>query len=395
MRYRFADCELDTGRHTLTRGGAAVAVEPKVFDLLHLLLRHAGELVTRDTMVEEVWAGRIVSESAISACIAAARKAVGDDGKRQAVIRTVARRGLMLVAEVSGPAAVPTAAALPAGVQGGIFRLRYARSATGQPLAFAVSGEGPPVVYSGYGQTDVELDWHMRAFRPLFDAVGARHRLVRFDPVGTGRSGLEMDGVDLDTRVEDLRAVADAAGIERFALFSQSGGCLQAVRFAARYPERVTRLLINGGYAEGRTRRADGADGGAETMRRLIAEGWLKPESSFALAFSLLYFPEGPLDMAQEMVELMRQACPTDNMLRIRDFVNGASILEDLPGVSCPTLIVQSRADSVHPLAEAQKLAAGIRGAELAVLETANHVPLPGSPVWEDYLETVLGFLAG
>ena len=81
MEHHFADCTLDDARLTLTRGGHAVAVEPKVFDLIQLLVRNAGNLVTRDQMVDEVWGGRIVSESAISACIAAARKAVGDTGK--------------------------------------------------------------------------------------------------------------------------------------------------------------------------------------------------------------------------------------------------------------------------------------------------------------------------
>ena len=101
MEHHFADCPLDDGHLTLMRRGSAVAVEPKVFDLIHLLARNAGGLVTRDRMAEEVWGGRIVSESAVSACIAGARKAVGDDGKTQAVIRTVPRRGLILVAEVS------------------------------------------------------------------------------------------------------------------------------------------------------------------------------------------------------------------------------------------------------------------------------------------------------
>ncbi|MCE8508581.1 winged helix-turn-helix domain-containing protein [Ruegeria pomeroyi] len=101
MRYVFSDCVLDARRHVLLRGGAPVALEPQVFDLLHLLMRNPGRLVSRDESLAEVWNGRIVSESAISARIAAARKAVGDDGKAQRIIRTIARRGLKFVAEVT------------------------------------------------------------------------------------------------------------------------------------------------------------------------------------------------------------------------------------------------------------------------------------------------------
>ncbi|MBS0123182.1 alpha/beta fold hydrolase [Thetidibacter halocola] len=389
MRHAFADCILDTETLTLHRKGQAVSVEPQVFDLIRLLVENAERVVTRDEIIETVWKGRIVSESAFSARIAAARKAVGDDGKAQTVIRTVARRGLQMVAPVTpgtsaaSPPLVPNRTATP--------RLRYTHSDSGEALAWAANGDGPPVVYCGYSQTDVELDWHCAAFRPLFDALGTRHRLLRYDPIGTGRSDLSLKDVDFGREAEDLRAVADAAGLDRFALFSQSGGCLTAIRFAAQYPDRVTRLVINGGYAQGRSRREDSH--GTETIRGLIADGWNKPESSFALAFSLLYLPEGPLQMAEEMVALMRRACPTENMLRFRDAVNDADVTDVLPRIACPTLILHSRHDTVHPLAQAQKLAMGIPGAELAILETANHVPLPGNPVWEDFLALLLDFL--
>jgi TolB-like protein len=100
MRYRFANCELDTESHELQLGGELVRVEPQVFDLLALLVQHPGRLVSRDELIAEIWGGRIVSESAISARINAARKAVGDDGERQAVIATVPRRGIKLVVAV-------------------------------------------------------------------------------------------------------------------------------------------------------------------------------------------------------------------------------------------------------------------------------------------------------
>ena len=64
MIYRFADCTLDTGSHRLTRGGTAVKVEPQVFDLIHLMVRHPGELLTKDRLIDEIWGGRIVSDSA-------------------------------------------------------------------------------------------------------------------------------------------------------------------------------------------------------------------------------------------------------------------------------------------------------------------------------------------
>ncbi len=100
MEYRFAEFVLNDTRHTLKRSGVAVHIEPLVFDLLSLLVREAGELVSREQMIDEIWQGRIVSESAISACVAAVRRAVNDSGKTQAVVRTVPRRGFVFVAEL-------------------------------------------------------------------------------------------------------------------------------------------------------------------------------------------------------------------------------------------------------------------------------------------------------
>ena len=101
MRKRFGDILLDPERHLLERGGTRVHVEPQVFDLILLLASAAPELVPYDRLIEEVWGGRIVSDATLAARISAARAAVGDDGKRQAVIRTVSRRGVQLVVPVT------------------------------------------------------------------------------------------------------------------------------------------------------------------------------------------------------------------------------------------------------------------------------------------------------
>jgi pimeloyl-ACP methyl ester carboxylesterase/DNA-binding winged helix-turn-helix (wHTH) protein len=393
MEHHFADCTLDDARLTLRRGGSAVPVEPKVFDLIHLLVRNAGDLVTRDRMVEDVWGGRIVSESAMSACIAAARKAVGDDGKAQAVIRTVARRGLMLVAEVSGEAVARPSVAAPASTAAA-QRIRYCRSEDGSAIAYAVSGEGPPVLRFGpLSLHDLELEWAYGLHRSWISSMALHTRYLRFDSVGSGQSERVLRDVDFEVEARDAAAVADAADFDRFAAVSYSGGCIQALTFAARYPERLTRLAIVGGYVEGRSRRS--AEASPDALKSMIAEGWARPESAFARAFATAYFPEGPEEERREVQRMTQAASPPELMLRNRDAVNTASVAHLLGQVRCPVLILHARDDSVHPLSQAQKLAAGIPGAELVVLETANHVPLHGSACWESYNCTLAEFLTG
>lgn len=100
MHYRFEDLSLDTGQYRLSRDGLHVPVEPQVFDLLVYLIEHRGRVVTRDELLGELWKGKVVSDSALNARLKAVRKAVGDRGDLQRIIKTVHGRGYQFVAAV-------------------------------------------------------------------------------------------------------------------------------------------------------------------------------------------------------------------------------------------------------------------------------------------------------
>lgn len=389
MEHRFADCVLDDARMTLTRGDAPVAVEPRVFDLIHLLVRQPGTLVTRDRLIEEVWEGRIVSDSAISACIAAARKAVGDDGKKQAVIRTVARRGLTLVAEVAAsapaPAPAPAAAAAP--------RARYMSRSGGRAIAFAVHGDGPPLLRVDAPAWDIEAEATSRSMSAPTQALERYFRLARFTRRGFEQTEDGRPKIDFDALAEDIGAVADAVGFERFAIFSQSGGIHGALRFAAQHPDRVSRLVIAGGYVEGRSKRS-GTDVASDAFRRLVTESWRAEVDGVGAAFMFAYMPEGPLEAILDAARNFQGSVSKEVELALRDAINLVDNSALLPRIACPTLIVHGRGDAVHPLSEARKLAAGIPRSELLVLETANHLPLPDNPTWGVFLSALREFLA-
>ena len=392
MKYHFADCTLDDARLTLTRAGAQVAVEPKVFDLIHLLVRHRGELVLRDQMLEEVWAGRIVSESAISACIASARKVVGDDGKAQSVIRTVARRGLMLVAEVQ--AVEKKLAPRQPFVSSEIAqRIRYATNGEGHRIAYAMNGSGSAVLrFAPIMTNDLEAEWRIPTQRFMIDALARQNLLVRSDTLGSGQSDRRVAQLDFARQADDMCAVLDTAKIDRAAVLSESGGVMAAIHMAARYPDRVTKLAIVGGYVDGTERRTNPR--AVDPIRTSIDAGWDQPKGGFLTGWMASYFPEGPFGDLRAITEMARQAGSKETMLATRDLLNAASVASLLPGVQCPTLILHARHDAVHPLDEAQKLAAGIQNAELMVFDTANHLPLAGHPLWDQYISAITEFLA-
>ncbi len=384
MRYEFADCILDVDRHVLTRQGETVPVEPQVFDLLKLLAEHPGKLVARDEIIDRVWNGRFVSESTISARVAAARRAVGDDGKAQRIIRTIVRRGLQLAADVTCEAEITGSEAAPT------RKLRYAKGGDGQAIAFSVAGSGPPVLRVGSIVYDIEAEWRLSSERSYLQAMEAKFTLLRYNKHHQSGWG-EPEQTSYDGVVEDILAVTKAADFDSFAIISEFGGLFSALRFATQYPERVSKLVIVGGWAEGRDHRA-GVEG-PDSIRTLILEGWQEPGSGYAMGSLLSYFPEGPLETVREIVDEMQTLYSVEQKLYQRDSGNTASVLHLLPKIQCPTLVMHGRNSSVHPLSEARKLAAGIPDASLVVLETANHIPLPGNAAYETYIDTLQEFL--
>ena len=101
MQFVFGDCVLDPDRRELTRGSEPVPIGPQVFDLLLYLVQNRERVVSKDDLLDAVWAGRIVSESTLTSHINAVRKAIGDSGQEQRLIRTVARKGFRFVGDVS------------------------------------------------------------------------------------------------------------------------------------------------------------------------------------------------------------------------------------------------------------------------------------------------------
>ncbi len=394
MRYRFGSCELRTDSHELFVGGAPRAVEPQVFDLLHLLVSRAGELVSHDELIATVWGGRIVSDSAISARISAARAAVGDDGARQALIKTVSRRGFRFVGEVErldGAVARNPAAAAPDSQ-----RLRFCRAPDGTRIAFATSGTGPPLVRAGHWLTHLEHDWHSPVWRPFLDELGRSFRVTRYDQRGNGLSDRNVEDFSLEAFVGDLEAVVEAAGLDRFALYGTSQGAPIAVAYAVRHPQRVGHLILHGGFLRGRLLRESAAETEpAEALLTLIRHGWGTPGSPFLQAFASIYVPEGTREQIASLTELQRLTASPENAARLRAAVDRFDVGDLLGRVAVPTLVLHARNDGVQPLDQGRALAAGIPGAEFVLLESANHVILEHEPAWPRLFEALRRFVLG
>jgi len=294
MRYRFGHCELIPSRQELFRDGRLHAIEPQVFDLLLFLVKEHERMVSRDELIEVIWHNRIVSDSAISARISAARAAIGDDGVSQDWIRTLPRRGFRFVGQVEildegGPASPLTRQ-----------HVSYCRSADGTRIALGRSGTGYPMLKAGHWLTHLEHDWHSPIWRPFLKALSEHFELVRYDQRGNGLSQWDATDFTMVRFVEDMEAVVEAAALERFALYASSQGVPVALEYAARHPGRISHLVLQGGFATGRLLRSDeGERAQAEAILTLIRHGWGRDAGPFIKAFSTMFMPGGTTEQLE------------------------------------------------------------------------------------------------
>jgi len=404
MRYIFHDCELDTDTLEFWSRSELRRLEPQVFDLIRYLVEHPHRLVSRQELIDEIWNGRIVSEAAISSRLNAARKALGDDGKRQAVIKTVPRRGVRFVAElhtVPGPSGAPfgrqtgevlPARDLPAGSRDQVQKVRFCQGTGATRIAFGVSGQGPPLVRVGHWLTHLEHDWRSPIWRPFLDKLGEDFTVVRYDQRGTGLSSREIGDFSLESLVGDLEAVASAAGLRRFVLYGTSQGVPVAIEYAARHPDRVSALVLHGGYYRGRLLRSEAEKEEGEAILALMRHGWAKEGSQFLQAFASIFAPDGTTEQTKSVAELQRVSASKETAVRLRETFDRLDVSHKLTEIETPTLVIHARNDGVHPFQQSLDMAGTLPNAELVVLESRNHVVLEHDPTWKHFFAAIAGF---
>jgi pimeloyl-ACP methyl ester carboxylesterase/DNA-binding winged helix-turn-helix (wHTH) protein len=397
LQFVFGDYALDVSRRELRRGSGLVAIEPQVFDLLVYLLQNRDRVVSKDDLLAAVWGGRIVSESTLTSRINAARRAVGDSGERQALIRTVARKGIRFigaVSEASTTSATASSATQSSARQDLRQDIRFCTAPDATRIAYAEVGRGLPLVKTANWLSHLEYDWQSPVWKHLLHALAANHRLVRYDARGNGLSDWEVDDISLDAFVHDLESVVEATGLQCFDLLSMSQGCAVSIAYAVRHPERVRHLVLYGGFARGKRRRGSSRDlEQSDALLTLMRQGWGQENPAFRQIFTSLFIPGGTAEQMQWFNDLQRITTSPENAVRIRQAVDDIDVSELLPQVKAPTLVLHCRNDAVHPFDEGRRLAAGIPGARFVALEGSNHVILEGDPSWPRFIEEISNFL--
>jgi len=396
VRVEFEDLMLDTERYLFERDGEPVSVEPQVFDVLSYLVRHRDRVVTKEELLDSIWGDRFVSESTLTSRVKRARQLVGDDGAAQRMIKTVHGRGYRWVADVTvqpepdGDAAEERPPP-PTQTQ----QIRFCRADDGTRIAYATAGAGPPLVRSAHWITHLEYEWRSPVWRHWMEGLSRRHTLWRYDERGCGVSDHDPVEITFESFVRDLETVVDTAGLERFPLLGVSQGASVAVEYAHRHPDRVSKLILVGGYARGRARRPEqpGSDEEYALQREIMRMGWGRADPSHRVYFASSFIPDAPPSLWAEFAELMRRTASAENAVRIIDACAVIDVTASAAALDVPTLILHGYGDGRIPFEQSVELATAIRGSRLVPLDTSNHLPREEEPAWQRLLAEVDDFL--
>jgi pimeloyl-ACP methyl ester carboxylesterase/AraC-like DNA-binding protein len=273
--------------------------------------------------------------------------------------------------------------------------VRYCNAKDGTRLAFSVVGEGPPLVKAANWLNHIEHDWKSPVWRHWLRELTRNHTLIRYDERANGLSDWDTPEISFDAFVDDLECVVDCAGVEKFDLLGISQGASVAIAYAVRHPEKVRRLLIVGGYAQGWMARGNPEEiARREALLTLTQVGWGADHPTYRQVFTSLYIPQGTSEQISWWNEMQRVSCSPDNAVKLQRALAQIDVCDLLSQVSVPTLIFHSKDDQVVPFSAGEYLAKHIPGATFVPMDGENHILLEKEAAWPPFIRLMRQFLS-
>jgi len=273
--------------------------------------------------------------------------------------------------------------------------IRFCTSRDGTRIAYATLGKGPPLVRAAHFLTHLEFELNSAVWAPWLAELSGYNTVARYDQRGCGLSDRDVAEISFEANIADLEAVVEAAGLERFALLGASQGSAISIAYAARHPERVTRMIIYGGYARGFAKRNPTPEQVRETraLIELIELGWGREGPAYRQMFTSQYIPDSKPEQQAWFNELERMSTTPECAARIFSSWSEIDVTDLAPRVRCPTLVLHPRGDGRVPFEEGRLAAALIPGARFVPLESRNHVLLEGEPALARLFTELRAFL--
>ncbi len=271
----------------------------------------------------------------------------------------------------------------------------FCKAADGTRIAYAVVGEGPPLVKAANWLNHLELDWQSPIWSRTFEALAAKNRLIRYDERGNGLSDWDVEEISQDAFVRDLETVVDTLELDRFPLIGMSQGCAVGIEYAVRHPERVSALILIGGYAAGwRIAATPEERERREAVMTLTRLGWGTSNAAYRHIFSQTFMPDGTPEQLTWFDEFQRLTTSAENAARFQDAFGDIDVRHLLAQVRVPTLVMHARDDQRIRLDQGREIAMSIPGARFVTLESRNHILLGHEPAWPVAMSEIERFLA-
>lgn len=274
--------------------------------------------------------------------------------------------------------------------------IRFCRTEDGVTIAYASSGNGPPLVRAANWLTHVDHDWNSSVWRHWLVDLSRKHRLIRYDERGCGLSDWDIEPPTFESWVRDLEAVVDSAGVDRFPLLGISRAGPVAIAYATRHPDRVSKLILYGTYVQGRVARA--TDDEQVRLHRAQVElarlGWGRDDPTFRQVFTSQFMPEASRELWDEFNELQRRTVSAENAALILEVGASVDVRGEAAKLQVPTLVLHARDDRRAPFEQGRLAASLIPDSRFVALESCNHILLADEPAWPVFLREVESFLA-
>jgi pimeloyl-ACP methyl ester carboxylesterase len=273
-------------------------------------------------------------------------------------------------------------------------QIQFCATRDGVRIAYATVGEGPPLLKAANWLSHLEYDWRSPIWRHLLTEFARDHSFIRYDERGNGLSDWNVANLSFDAFVEDLESVVDAARVDRFPLLGISQGGAVAIAYAVRHPEKISHLILYGAYARGWAKR--GSPEEIELRRAqltLVRLGWGQDNPAFRQLWTTLYAPDATPAQAQAFNDLQRISTSPENATKLLTEMGNIDVMDLLPQVKVPTIVLHCRDEAGVPFEEGRLLAAAIPGARFIPLNGRNHLLLEGDPSWNKFMREVRQFI--
>jgi pimeloyl-ACP methyl ester carboxylesterase/DNA-binding CsgD family transcriptional regulator len=274
-------------------------------------------------------------------------------------------------------------------------RIRFCTASDGASIAYAATGQGPPLLKAPSWFSHLQHDWQSVVWKHWHEEFARQHTYYRYDRRGCGLSDWDAEQSHA-AYCTDMECVVEAAKLNNFILFGAGHGGPVAVAYAAKHPEKVTKLVLYGTYARGRAHRkpCDQRDNEIDINLRLASLGWGANDPSFRQFFAAQFLPDASAEQLRAFTELQRLSTSTEAAVRHLEAVFDVDVCKLAPLIKCPTLVLHVRGDLRNPFDEGRLLASMIPEAQFVPLEGRTHFLQESDPAWPQLVGEIRAFLA-